>query len=178
MKVLLVHHIPVTHCCCCFLRPRREEGCWSVPVVCGLFCCPRLTHQRPSLSWPRNPLEQSSRAMCSGESTAVSWATFHSPPREFPTLDCTSPPRGRLAFFGKSLLWGCNTGGQGHTGIWHGSLVEQQAACKEAAALHPKGKALRAEGWELGLLLPPCLDVKAQSCSSVFSLPPCGFLLP
>lgn len=40
-----------------------------MPVVCGLFCCPRLTHQRPSLSWPRNPLEQSSRATCSGEST-------------------------------------------------------------------------------------------------------------
>lgn len=100
--------------------------------------------------------------------SAVSWPTFHSPPWEFPTPDCASHPQGRLAFFGKDLFWGCDTVGQGHTGIWHGSLVEQQAACKEAAALHPEAKALRAERRELGLLLPPCLDVKAQSCSSVF----------
>lgn len=108
----------------------------------------------------------------------VSWATFHSPPREFPTPNCASRPQGRLALFGKDLFWGCDTVGQGHTGFCHGSLVEQQAACKEAAALHPEAKALRAERQELGLLLPPCLDVKAQSCSSVFSLPPCGLLFP
>lgn len=79
---------------------------------------------------------------------------------------------------GETSYFGDATVGQGHTGIWHESLVEQQAACKEAAARHPKAKALRAKRQELGLPLPPCLDMKAQSCSSIFSLPPCVFLFP
>lgn len=146
MKVFLVHHIPVTHCCCRFLRPRRRKDagarllCVARSVV---LASPTTDHPCPGqgILWSRaHGLRAQVRAL-----PAVPWATFRSPPREFPALDCASPPRGRLAFFGKDLFWGCDTVGQGHTGIWHGSLVEQQAACKEAAALHPKGKASRAE---------------------------------
>lgn len=170
MKVFLVHHIPVTHCCCRFLRPRRRTDAGARLLCVARFvvlASPTTDHPCPGqgILWSRaHGLRAQVRAL-----SAVSWATFRSPPREFPTPDCASPPRGRLASFGKDLFWGCDTMGQGHTGIWHGSLVEQQAACKEAAALHPKGKASRAERREPGLLLPPCLDVKAQSCSSFFS---------
>lgn len=143
MKAFLVQHIPVYRCWCRLLRPQREEGCWSTPAVCGLFCCPHLTHYRLSLSWPRNALEQSSRAPCSGESTVcclVGNFLLSIPGISHSGLHV--PSLAKTDIFGERLIlgmWHCGAG------IWHGSLVGQQAACKEAAALHPKG--LRDGNW-------------------------------
>lgn len=72
------------------------------------------------------------------------------------------------------LFWGCgcDTVGHGQKGIWHTSFVDKQAACKETIALHLKAVAMaRVKRQKLVFLLPPCLDVKNQSCScSFFSL--------
>lgn len=86
-----------------------------MPVVCGLFRCPRLTHHKPSLSLPRNPLEHSSQALCSGESTVC--CLMGNFPVSSPGIShsglCIPSSEKTGTFFGKDFFWGCDTVGQG-----------------------------------------------------------------
>lgn len=120
-----------------------EEGCWSTPVVCGPFCCPRLTHHRPPLSWPRNPLEQSSRAPCSGESTACCLVGDF--PLSTPRISHSGlrvPSSGKTGiflgktYFGDVTPWGRDTQGFGTDHLWNsGQPARRQQRCTPKAKL-------------------------------------------
>lgn len=78
-----------------------------MPVVCGLFCCPHLTQHRPSLPLPSNPLEQSSWALCSHESTVCCLVgNFPLSTLGISHSELHVPSSGKTGIFGERLLLG------------------------------------------------------------------------